>query len=203
MIPDLIVASPRDENELQHLLYTAIQSGKPMAVRYPRSVGLGVRIDKKLKEIPIARSEVLRTGADAFILAIGSMVDPSLKASDILQKQGIEAGVVDLRYAKPLDTALLDIFVPGLRCIVTAEENVLSGGVGCSINSLLQQAGLTGMPVYNIGIPDKFVEHGPQSVLRSRYGLDAVGIADKVKAMLESSSSCSTGAMNSIEVVQD
>ncbi len=202
MIPDLIIAAPSDENELQHLLFTAIRSGRPMAVRYPRSAGTGVRMDKEFREIPIGQSRVLREGADALILAIGSMVAPSLKASDLLKKQGIDAGVVDLRYAKPLDPALIGMIGPELRCIVTVEENVLCGGVGSSINSFFQQAGLTETPVYNIGIPDKFIEHGPQTVLRARYGLDAVSIAERIKSILDSVP-YGTAAALGIEMVQD
>ena len=202
MIPDLIVASPRDENEMQHLLYTAVACGRPMAVRYPRSAGLGVHMDEDLKELPIGKAEVLRQGTDTMLLAIGSMVAPSLKASDLLKAQGIDAGVIDLRYAKPLDATLPRCIGPSVKCLVTLEENVLSGGVGCSVNSLLQKTLPVGIPVYNIGIPDKFIEHGPQDVLRARYRLDADGIAASVKVFL-SSDSQAAGLKSGIEIARD
>ncbi len=180
LIPDLIVAAPKDENEFQHLLYTAIKSGRPMAVRYPRSAGLGVKLDTVLHEIAIGEYETLRHGGDVAILAIGAMVAPAMKAADELALRGIEATVVNARFAKPLDRTLVVDLASRIKRMVTIEENVLSGGFGSSVLALLQESGLYDIKVKNIGIPDEFVEHGTQAILRSKYGLDAEGIIRQV-----------------------
>ena len=188
LIPQMIVASPKDENELQHLLYTAVKAGRPMAVRYPRSHGLGVKMDANLHEIPIGKSEVLRFGNDVVILALGSTVPPSLEAANRLVSHGIEATVVNARFAKPLDKELIIDLAGRIKNIVTVEENVLTGGFGSSVTRLLQEAGRNDVVVKSIGIPDEFVEHGTQAILRAKYGLDADGIARQVMEMLSGSS---------------
>jgi 1-deoxy-D-xylulose-5-phosphate synthase len=183
LIPDLIVASPKDENELQHLLYTAVKSGRPMAVRYPRSNGLGVKLDTVLREIPIGEGEILRYGDDVAILAFGATVAPALDAAEKLALNGIEAAVVNARFARPLDASLIVGLAGRHKRMVTVEENVLSGGFGSGILKLLQESGLRDIPVKNIGIPDEFVEHGTQTILRAKYGLDADGIAQHVMGL--------------------
>jgi 1-deoxy-D-xylulose-5-phosphate synthase len=177
LVPNLIVAAPKDEDELQHLLYTATRSKHPMAVRYPRSAGLGVELDNELRSIPIGKGELLREGEDVAIVAIGSMVAPALEAAQKLALAGIEAAVVNARFAKPLDRELILEIAARTRRVVTVEENTLNGGFGCSVSDLLQRSELEGVPVKSIGLPDEFIEHGPQATLRSRYGLDAEGIA--------------------------
>jgi 1-deoxy-D-xylulose-5-phosphate synthase len=183
LIPDLIVASPKDENELQHLLYTAVKAGRPTAVRYPRSRGLGVTLDKELHEIPIGKGEVLRYGDDVAILALGVSVAPSLDAAEKLSAGGIEATVVNARFAKPLDKLLITELSDKISRIVTVEENVLTGGFGSSVVEFLQASGRYDAQVKNIGIPDEFVEHGTQAILRAKYGLDAEGIAGRIREM--------------------
>jgi len=180
LIPNLIVSAPKDENELQHLLYTAVKSEHPMAIRYPRGSGLGVKLDPELEEIPIGKGEILRPGKDVAILAIGTMVAPALEAAQELASSGIEATVVNARFAKPLDAELIIDLARGIKHLVTVEENALSGGFGNSVVSLLQKSGVSDIRVKSIGIPDEFVEQGTQAVLRSRYGLDAKGIARQV-----------------------
>jgi 1-deoxy-D-xylulose-5-phosphate synthase len=180
LIPDLIVAAPKDENELQHLLYTAIKSGRPMAVRYPRSAGLGVKLDTVLNEIPVGKYETVRHGGDVAILAIGAMVAPALEAARELALRGIEATVVNARFAKPMDKTLVVDLASGIKRVVTVEENTLSGGFGSSVLTLLQESGLFDTRVKNIGIPDEFVEQGTQAILRSKYGLDTGGITRQV-----------------------
>jgi len=180
LIPQLVVAAPKDENELQHLLYTAIKLGRPMAVRYPRNSGLGVSLDSELREMPVGKSQVLRYGDDVAILALGASVAPSLEASSELAARGIEATVVNARFAKPLDTGLINDFAGHTKRIVTVEENALAGGFGSSVSRLLQESGHGDIVVKNIGIPDEFIEHGTQTILRSKYNLDAKGIARTV-----------------------
>jgi 1-deoxy-D-xylulose-5-phosphate synthase len=180
LIPNLIIAAPKDENELQHLLYTAVQSKHPMAIRYPRGSGVGVKLDAELRQIPIGKGEILRQGKDVAILAIGTTVAPALEAARALADKGIEATVVNARFAKPLDAELITGLAGRIKRLVTVEENALSGGFGNGIIDLLQQSGISEIRVKTIGIPDEFVEHGSQSRLRANYGLDAEGIARQV-----------------------
>ncbi len=179
-IPNLIVAAPKDENELQHLLYTAVKSKHPMAIRYPRGSGLGVELETALHEIPIGKGEVIRQGKDVAILAIGTMVAPAVEAARELASKGIEATVANARFAKPLDAELITDLARRIKCLVTIEENAVSGGFGSSVVDLLQESGIKDISIKSIGIPDEFVEQGPQAVLRAKYGLDAEGIAKQV-----------------------
>ena len=188
LIPQIVVAAPKDENELQHLLYTAIKAKRPMAVRYPRSRGLGVPMDNTLREIPIGQGEVIRNGDDVAIIALGYGVAPSLEAANRLALQGIEATVVNARFAKPLDKELIIKLASRIKKIVTVEENVLSGGFGSSVARLLQESGRNDVVIKSIGLPDEFIEHGTQAILRAKYGLDADGITRQVKKMLAGSS---------------
>jgi 1-deoxy-D-xylulose-5-phosphate synthase len=178
-IPNLIIAAPKDENELQHLLYTAVETKHPMAIRYPRGSGVGVKLDKKLHRIPIGKGEIIRQGQDVAILAIGTTVVPALEAARKLAEEGVEATVVNARFAKPLDAELITEVAKGIKRLVTVEENALSGGFGNSVIDLLQQSGISDIRVKAIGIPDEFVEQGSQARLRAKYGLDAEGIARK------------------------
>jgi 1-deoxy-D-xylulose-5-phosphate synthase len=188
LVPNLIVSAPKDENELQHLLYTAVKSKHPMAIRYPRGSGLGVKLDSELRQIPIGKGEILRHGEDVAILAIGTMVAPAMEAARELASKGIEASVVNARFAKPLDAELILELARDIKCLVTVEENALSGGFGSSVASLLEEAGISDIQVKSIGIPDEFVEQGSQAVLRANYGLDAKGIARQVLALFPSHS---------------
>jgi len=180
LIPNLIVSAPKDENELQHLLCTAVKCGRPMAIRYPRGTGVGVKLDAELHTIPIGKGEIVRQGGDVAILAIGVMVPAALEAAQELASKGIEATVVNARYAKPLDSKLMLDLVGHTKRIVTVEENTLSGGFGSSVIELLQESGISDVQVKSLGIPDEFVEQGSQAVLRGKYGLDATGIARQV-----------------------
>jgi 1-deoxy-D-xylulose-5-phosphate synthase len=188
LIPNLIVSAPKDENELRHLLYTAVKSKRPFAIRYPRGSGLGVALDPELREIPIGKGEILRQGEDVAILAIGAMVAPSLEAARELASKGIEATVVNARFAKPLDAELILDLARDFKHLVTVEENALSGGFGSSVASLLEEAGISDIQLKNIGIPDEFVEQGSQDILRANYGLDAEGIARQVLELFPSHS---------------
>jgi 1-deoxy-D-xylulose-5-phosphate synthase len=188
LIPNIIVASPKDENELQHMLYTAVKSGKIMAVRYPRSAGLGVKMDTEFHELPIGKGEILRKGSDVAILAIGSMVAPSLEAADNLAQQGIEATVMNARFTKPIDTELIVDLATRIKRIVTVEENTIFGGFGNYVTNTIKQADISDVKIRTIGVPDVFVEHGGQAFLRSKYGMDAKGIVKKVLELVPANS---------------
>jgi 1-deoxy-D-xylulose-5-phosphate synthase len=184
LVPNLIVSAPKDENELQHLLYTATMTKHPMAIRYPRNNGIGVSMDSAFKLIPVGTGEIMKYGNDVAIMAIGASVPPAIEAAETLSLKGIEATVINGRFIKPLDAELILDTARRIKYIVTVEENVLSGGFGSGVLSLLQDAGLTDVKVKTIGIPDKFVEHGTPSLLRAKYGLDSKGIMREVVALL-------------------
>ncbi len=183
MIPNLVVSAPKDENELQHLLYTAVNLGHPMAVRYPRSAGIGIPLDEELHAIPVGEAEVLRKGKNIGIIAIGTMVAPALEAAQRLSLNGIEATVVNARFAKPLDSKLILDIARRTRHIITVEENTLKGGFGSGVSDLIRASGIADVKLVSLGIPDEFVEQGDKEVLRSNYGLDADGIVRRALAL--------------------
>jgi len=184
IIPNLIVSAPRDENELQHLLYAAVNAAHPMAIRYPRGSGTGKKLDTNLSPLKIGKGEILRNGDDVAIFAVGSTVEPAFQASRELSNQGVEATVINSRFIKPLDSDLITKVANHIKNIVTVEENVLSGGFGSRITSLLQKSGVNDVRVRSIGISDEFVEHGTQSILREKYNLDTTGIIHQTLILL-------------------
>ena len=174
--PNLIVMAPKDENELQHMLKTAIQCGRPVSLRYPRGNGWRGFLDDEIKDLPIGKAEVLREGRDLAILAIGSTVQAAIEAASQLHQRGIESTVVNARFIKPLDADLLGSLAAGIKRVITVEENALQGGFGSAVLELFEERGITGVQIKRLGIPDNFVEHGPQNYLRHKYGIDAEGI---------------------------
>jgi 1-deoxy-D-xylulose-5-phosphate synthase len=183
IVPNMVVMAPRDENELQHALYTAVQhvaAGRgPIALRYPRGAGVGVPLDTELRALPLGRGELLREGRDLAILAVGHMVAPAVEASDRLREWGLACAVLDARFVKPLDTEAILALADQVQGFVTIEEHVLAGGFGAAVLELLA-AHRRRLPVECLGIPDAFVEHGKQSALRAALGLDAAGIVQRV-----------------------
>ncbi len=179
-IPGLTVAAAMDENELQHLIYTGTKAGVPMAVRYPRGTGPGVALEDELRQIPLGQGEVLCSGPDVAIIAVGTTVAPSLEAARLLSGKGIFSTVLDARFVKPLDAGSILAAARGTGRVITVEENTLAGGFGSAVLQLLQASRLDGIRVKCLGIPDEFVEHATQPSLRARYSLDAAGIAGQV-----------------------
>jgi 1-deoxy-D-xylulose-5-phosphate synthase len=174
-VPNVIVSAPKDENELRHLLYTAVKSSKPFALRYPRGKGYGVDTTEPLREIPIGSWEVLKEGKDLLILAVGWTVYQALNAALELEKEkGVLATVVNARFIKPLDEDLLKELAVKHEVILTVEENVVSGGFGSAVNEFLSS--WYGGKIFNLGLPDKFIEHGKQDFLRHLVGIDKEGI---------------------------
>jgi 1-deoxy-D-xylulose-5-phosphate synthase len=178
-VPNLAVAAPADDRELQDLLFTAVNAGRPMAIRYPRDFGSGAPSDNTLREIPIGQGEELRDGADVALLALGATVMPALEAADLLAKQGVTAMVINARYAKPLDADLILRAARRTGKLITVEENTLAGGFGSSVTHLLAKSGVKDTLVLTLGIPDEFVEQGHQKAVRHYYCLDAEGIAQR------------------------
>jgi 1-deoxy-D-xylulose-5-phosphate synthase len=185
-LPGLTFMAPKDENELRHMLKTALELKAPVALRYPRGAGYGVPLDKKMECLAIGKGELLREGTDLTIVAIGSTVMPAVKAAEQLAEQGISAGVVNARFIKPLDADLIlgQAKATGGR-IVTVEENVLQGGFGSAVLELLQDNGMSQVKVKRLGIPDQYIEQGTQAQLRKDVGIDAEGIAAAVQAFLK------------------
>jgi len=176
---------PKDENEFRNMIKTAVECPMPIAFRYPRGKGVGGGRGESFQSIDIGKGEVLREGHDILIIAIGSTVYPSLLAAEKLAGAGIQATVINSRFLKPLDGNLLCDWAKKTGKVITVEENVLQGGFGSAILELFQERGLFPIPFKRLGIPDIFVEHGPQALLREKYGIDENGIYKKVKEMFE------------------
>ena len=179
-LPGITVMAPKDENELRHLLKTAICSGVPMALRYPRGAGYGVEPDRDLKCLEIGKGEQLQDGADLTIVAIGATVYPALAAAKALMSKGISAGVINARFVKPLDVELILAAARRTGRIVTVEENALQGGFGTAVLEALSDHNLQGVKVRRLGLPDHYIEQGSQAQLRKDVGIDAEGIAAAV-----------------------
>jgi 1-deoxy-D-xylulose-5-phosphate synthase len=190
-IPNLILMVPKDEDELQHMMKTAMECPGPVAFRYPRGKGEGVKRNPVLHSIEIGKGEVLREGRDLLILAIGTTVYPSVRAAGRLEASGIHAAVINSRFLKPLDEDLIGEWARRIGKVLTVEENVLQGGFGSAVLELFQEKGLSSVQVKRLGIPDLFVEHGSPSLLRAKYGIDEAGIYRAAKEMVEKEDSLS------------
>jgi 1-deoxy-D-xylulose-5-phosphate synthase len=184
-IPNMVLMAPKDENELQHMIKTAVDHPGPSAVRYPRGLGCGVPMDQELKALPLGKAELVKDGNEAVIIAIGSTVCASIEAAKRLADDGYQVAVVNARFVKPLDEETIIAFAKKTGKIVTVEEHALQGGFGSAVLECLDRHGLTGIKTHRIGLPDQFVEHGAQQILRKKYGLDADGIYTSVKDFIE------------------
>ncbi len=188
-IPNLVHMSPKDEDELADMLFTAMQYDGPIAVRYPRGVGPGTPIKDVPKAIPIGRSELLEhNGNDqAAIFALGNMVPMGRELARRLEAEGLSAAVINARFAKPIDAEMLEFFARQVRVIVTLEDHVLRGGFGSAILEELNNLGLS-TPLVRIGWPDQFIEHGKPEALRTKYGLTVEAALEKLKPYLKPAS---------------
>ena len=186
-IPNMVVMAPKDENELRHMLATAIAHDGPIALRYPRGRGTGVDLDESLTTLPIGKAEILIHGGDLLIIAVGSMVSEAVCAAALLsENHGIQATVVNARFIKPLDRELILAQAGRIQNIITVEENTLQGGFGSAILELLNDGGRHDAIVKRLGINDHFVEHGPQDMLRGKYQVDAKAIIQAALEMKDS-----------------
>ena len=176
-IPSLTVMTPSDENECRQMLYTAFQMETPAAVRYPRGAGPGAPLEA-MHALPLGRGRVLRRGRRVALLAFGSMVKPALEAAE-----GLDATVADMRFVKPLDESLVAELAHSHDFLVTLEENVIEGGAGSAVLECLAAAGVE-IPVLQIGLPDRFVEHGDPALLLMHCGLDGAGVARRLQEWL-------------------
>jgi 1-deoxy-D-xylulose-5-phosphate synthase len=183
-LPNMVVMAPSDENELRRMLVTALQHDGPIAFRYPRGAATGVPIEKASTPLSLGKAKVLKKGDDILILAIGRPVNDALEAYETLKQQGIFATVVNCRFVKPLDVDLICSLARDIPHIITIEENVRQGGFGSAVLEALSDEGISGVRVERIGVADTFVEHGPQQLLRSLYGIDAPAIVKAAKRMI-------------------
>ncbi|HEB77355.1 MAG TPA: 1-deoxy-D-xylulose-5-phosphate synthase [Methylothermaceae bacterium] len=178
-IPNMIVMAPADENECYQMLNTAVACGGSAAVRYPRGTGPGAALKRGEETIPIGKGVLCRRGRKVAILAFGSMVAPALEAAERL-----DATVANMRFVKPLDQELIRKLARGHDYLVTVEENVVMGGAGSAVNECLVNLGLQ-LPVLNLGLPDRYIEHGSREELLSEVELDADGIHRNIDHFLQ------------------
>ena len=179
-IPNIVIMAPKDENELQHMLKTAIEHDGPISLRYPRGEGWGVEMDRELRRIEIGKADLLRPGKDVAILGIGHTVLPALEAAQDLAPLGIDAAVVNARFVKPLDKDLLRDVLTRVPNIITVEDHVIAGGFGAAILEFLAEEGISNVRVRRLGVPDRFIPHGTQDELRKLCGFDREAITQTV-----------------------
>ncbi len=184
-VPNMVITMPKDENEAQHLVHTAVQyDDGPIAIRYPRGNAKGVETDAEVRTIPIGSWEVLKEGTDAVILTFGTTIDMALEASKRLEKDGRSVRVVNARFIKPLDDAMLHDIMKDDLPILTVEEAVLQGGFGSSVLEFAEEHDYTSQWVKRMGVPDRFIEHGSVNKLWEEIGLTTQNIVSHMKKML-------------------
>ncbi len=184
-LPNMVLMMPKDENEGRHMVYTALKyDSGPIAMRFPRGNGLGVALDEELKEIPLGTWEVLKEGNDVCILTFGTTIPMAMEAAKFLQKQGVSVKVVNARFIKPLDEAMLEsVFNTGMP-VLTVEEAVLAGGFGSAVLEFAGDRGFSDRIIRRIGIPDRFVEHGSVKELWQEIGLTKDRLIREVRQIL-------------------
>lgn len=181
-MPHMIVMAPKDENELQHMLWSALSYGHPASVRFPKAKGLGVALDETLEVIPPGRSELVKDGRD-LLFAFGTMVAPALEAAAALEKEGISLAVVNARFAKPLDRDMILRFARPGGTVATVEEGILDGGAGSAVRELLDREGRFDIRFKAIGLPLETYPLGKAEEIRAMVGLDVPGLIRQVKGL--------------------
>jgi 1-deoxy-D-xylulose-5-phosphate synthase len=183
-IPNLVIMAPKDENELQHMLQTAIEHNGPISLRYPRGEGWGVALDAQPRALEIGKGELLRPGKNLAILAIGQSVLPALMAAEDLAPLGIDAAVVNARFVKPLDKELLRGVLQKVSHVITVEDHAVAGGFGSAVLEFMAAEDITGVHVRTLGVPDQFISHGTQDELKKLCGFDREGITQAALQMM-------------------
>jgi 1-deoxy-D-xylulose-5-phosphate synthase len=182
-IPNLVLAAPRDENELQHLLATAVDSGRPFVLRFPRGAAPGVQLDPDPKPLPIGRASLLRRGDDLVLVGLGKTVATALDAAERLAEIGVAATVIDARFVKPLDAQVLGAAARRCGRVLTVEDHAAIGGLGSAVLECLA-AEAPGTPVRVLGVGDAFVEHAEVTEQWSRAAIDAPSVVQAARALL-------------------
>ncbi len=182
-VPNLVSAAPRDENELQHLLATAVECGRPFVLRFPRGAARGVALDPDPKPVEIGRAVVLREGSDVTLLGLGKTVATAESAAERLAEVGIDAAVIDARFVKPLDVTTLTTAARRSAGVVTIEDHAAQGGFGSAVLECLARHA-PGTPALVLGLPDEFLEHGEVADQWRRAGIDAASVAERTRSWL-------------------
>ncbi|RQD76378.1 MAG: 1-deoxy-D-xylulose-5-phosphate synthase [Candidatus Syntrophonatronum acetioxidans] len=184
-IPGMVVMAPQDERELQNMLYTALHHEGPVALRYPRGSGPGVPVKDEYERLDLGKSQILLSGPDLVIFALGTMVEVAQRAAEGLKEYGIKVTLVNARFVKPLDEHLIINLIQKCKKAITIEENVLQGGFGSGILELLEEKGINGYQLRRLGLPDCYIEHGPRSILLDKYGLNVSSLMEAALEMTE------------------
>ena len=184
-MPNMVLMAPKDENELQHMLKTAVDHDGPAAVRYPRGNVLGVELDEELSSLEIGKGELLRPGKDLVIVAVGSTVHSAMEAAERLDAEGIEAAVINARFVKPLDRELILTWAEKTGRVITVEENMLQGGFGSAVLEMFEEESFFPKALKRLGVSDFFVPHGSQAILRNLCGIDADAIEKAALKLLD------------------
>jgi 1-deoxy-D-xylulose-5-phosphate synthase len=179
-MPNMVVMAPKDENELQHMLWSGLAYGHPASVRFPKAKGLGVALDVKLEVLPLGRGELVREGRD-LLFAVGSMVQPALEAARELEKDGLSLAVVNARFVKPLDRDMILRFAGPGRTIVTLEEGIVDGGAGSAVRELLDREGRFDVRFHSIGVPVQPYALGKTDEIKAALGLDVPGLVRRIR----------------------
>jgi len=177
-VPNMVIMTPSDENECRQMLYTACHVEGPAAVRYPRGTGPGSNIERAMTQLPLGKGQIRRAGRRVAILAFGSMVQPSLEAAAEL-----DASVVNMRFVKPMDEELVLRMAREHELLVTIEEHQVLGGAGSAVAEVLASHGIS-MPLLQLGLPDRFIDHGDPALLLGSVGLDKAGVAAAIRQRL-------------------
>ena len=205
-MPNMVVMAPKDENELQHMVKTSLTFNGPISVRYPRGTCLGVPMDQEMKALPIGKGELLKDGTDLAIVAIGVTVWQAVQAAERLEKEGLSVAVVNARFVKPLDHELIGAVAKRVRCLLTVEEGAVMGGFGAAVLESLSDQGITHLQTKLMGLPDWYIEQGPQDLLREKYGLTTDGIYKEARAlwtrMSTANANNASAASNRLRAVQ-
>ena len=192
VIPNMKVMAPKDEEELRHMLYTAVYMDGPVSLRYPRGKGLGVPLSDELHALEVGKAELLSPTSleaaerqDVTILAYGSTVSQAELAAKELQDEGIHAAVVNARWAKPLDEELILHLARGTKRLITIEDHVVMGGFGSAVLELLERHEIKDVDVRVIGLPDTFVEHGAPTILKELYGISSARLKEVARSLVD------------------
>jgi 1-deoxy-D-xylulose-5-phosphate synthase len=183
-IPNMVIMAPKDENELQHMLKTAIEHSGPISLRYPRGEGWGIPMDAQMRALEIGKGELLRDGRDVLIAAIGQTVVPAMRAAQDLALLGIDAAVVNARFLKPLDRELLRPLVSRIPNLISVEDHAVAGGFGSALLEFLADEGISDIRMKRLGVPDRFIPHGTQEELRKVCGFDKDAISQATLQMV-------------------
>lgn len=183
-LPNMRLMAPKDEAELRHMIYTAVELGHPVAVRFPRGNGIGVPLDEPLKKLEVGKAEILYDGGDVAIIGYGTIVHAALEAAKKLEAAGVRCTVINARWAKPLDEDLFCILASEKRVIVTLEDGALMGGFGSAVSELFVERKMPHVQMLRLGVPDRVIPHGAPNLLYAKYGLDADGIYERIQSFV-------------------